>query len=190
MRIETCYFCSSKVYPGKGVQFVRNDCKVFKFCRSKCHRAFKMKKNPRKTRWTKAYRKTAGKELTVDPSFEFEKRRNIPVKYNRELWTRTLDAMQKITEIKERRERHFVMERLRKGTQVEIEMDVKDVQKNMALIRSPAAGLREKVAKEKALAESQMDLDEEEITYVPARELEKQLEEEAKTSHREMLMEA
>ncbi|XP_055679351.1 probable ribosome biogenesis protein RLP24 [Lutzomyia longipalpis] len=191
MRIETCYFCSSKIYPGKGVQFVRNDCKVFKFCRSKCHKAFKMKKNPRKTRWTKSYRKTAGKELTVDPSFEFEKRRNIPIKYNRELWSRTLDAMQKITEIKERRERHFVMERLRKGTQVEIEMDVKDVQRNMALIRSPAAGLRERKAKEKELEESQMDLDEEEITYVPARELEKQLEEEAyEDNNREMLMEA
>uniref|UniRef100_A0A6B2EIY9 Probable ribosome biogenesis protein RLP24 n=1 Tax=Phlebotomus kandelakii TaxID=1109342 RepID=A0A6B2EIY9_9DIPT len=188
MRIETCYFCSSKLYPGKGVQFVRNDCKVFKFCRSKCHRAFKMKKNPRKLRWTKAYRKTAGKELTVDPSFEFEKRRNIPVKYNRELWNRTLDAMQKITEIKERREKHFVMERLRKGTQVEIEMDVKDVQKNMALIRSPAAGLRERKAKEMELEESQME--EEEITYVPARELEKRLEEEAMEDNREMMMES
>ncbi|GAB0099778.1 Probable ribosome biogenesis protein RLP24 [Sergentomyia squamirostris] len=193
MRIETCYFCSSKIYPGKGTQFVRNDCKVFKFCRSKCHRSFKMKRNPRKTRWTKAYRKTAGKELTIDPSFEFEKRRNVPIKYNRELWSRTLNAMNKITEIKERREKHFVMERLRKGTQVEIEMDVKDVQKNMSLIRSPAAGLRERRAKEKELEESQMDedLEEEEITYVPARELEKMLEEDAEIEEsREMMMEA
>jgi hypothetical protein len=30
----------------------------------------------------------------VDPSFEFEKRRNIPVKYDRELWSQTITAMQ------------------------------------------------------------------------------------------------
>jgi large subunit ribosomal protein L24e len=62
---------------------------VFKFCRSKCHAAFKKKKNPRKVKWTKAYRKTVGKELAVDPAFEFEKRRHCPVKYNRELWQKS-----------------------------------------------------------------------------------------------------
>ncbi|XP_030374453.1 probable ribosome biogenesis protein RLP24 [Scaptodrosophila lebanonensis] len=189
MRIETCYFCSSKVYPGHGVTFVRNDCKIFKFCRGKCHKAFKRKKNPRKVGWTKAHRKAAGKELAIDPSFEFEKRRNVPVKYSRETWQRSLDAIKKVTEIKQRRENLFVMERLRQGRKVEIEMDVKDVQRNMSLIRSPAAGLKERRAKEEAEAAALMDEDlpEEEITYVDARELEKKLEEGLSPEDMEMI---
>ena len=63
--------------------------KVFRFCRGKCHKAFKKKRNPRKVKWTKAFRKSAGKELTVDPAFEFEKKRHVPVKYERELWQNT-----------------------------------------------------------------------------------------------------
>ena len=35
------------------------------------------------------YRKAAGKELAVDKVFEFEQRRNEPVKYSRELWQNT-----------------------------------------------------------------------------------------------------
>ncbi|KAF2896339.1 hypothetical protein ILUMI_09846 [Ignelater luminosus] len=157
MRIETCYFCSSRIYPGHGIQFVRNDCKIFKFCRSKCHAAFKKKKNPRKVKWTKAYRKTVGKELAIDPSFEFEKRRNIPVKYNRTTWNKAVEAMKKVETIKQKRQNTYIMQRLRKGREVENERDIKEVQRDISLIRSPAAGLKQRRAAE-AMEEDEKDI--------------------------------
>ncbi|XP_069696322.1 probable ribosome biogenesis protein RLP24 [Periplaneta americana] len=153
MRVEACYFCSSRIFPGHGIQFVRNDCKIFKFCRSKCHRAFKKKKNPRKVKWTKAFRKTAGKELAIDPSFEFEKRRNIPVKYDREMWAKSVEAMKRVEEIRQRRQSQYMMQRLRKGRELELQRDIKEVQRDLALIRSPAAGLKQRKAMEESIVE-------------------------------------
>ncbi|KAI5124377.1 hypothetical protein M0805_008980 [Coniferiporia weirii] len=112
MRIEKCYFCSTNVYPGHGSAFVRNDAKVFRFCTSKCHKNFKMKRNPRKVKWTKAFRKAHGKEMTIDSTIEFEKRRNVPVRYNRELVQTTIKAMKRVGEIRQRREHAFWKNRM------------------------------------------------------------------------------
>ncbi|CAG2109907.1 unnamed protein product [Medioppia subpectinata] len=162
MRIERCYFCSSPVYPGHGIQFVRNDCKIFRFCQSKCHKNFKHKCNPRRKRWTKAFRKANNKELKVDPTFEFEKRRNIPVKYDRKLWNETIDAMKRVDMIRQKRESHYLMNRLRKGTVFERERDRKEVKRDMSLIKSPAAGLVRDKSKGKVVVIREGDEDEDE----------------------------
>lgn len=91
---------------------MRNDGKSFRFCRSKCHKNFKMKRNPRKLKWTKAYRKNAGKEMVVDSTLQFAARRNVPVRYDRELVAKTLKAMERISEIRTRRERVFYKKRM------------------------------------------------------------------------------
>ncbi|KAL9875648.1 putative ribosome biogenesis protein RLP24 isoform 2-T2 [Glossina fuscipes fuscipes] len=50
------------------------------------------------------------KELAIGPRFEFEKARNAPIKYSREMWKKALDTIKRVNEIKERRQDHFVMD--------------------------------------------------------------------------------
>ncbi|KAK9240451.1 ribosomal protein L24e-domain-containing protein [Lipomyces kononenkoae] len=135
MRIYSCHFCSSPVYPGHGIMFVRNDAKEFRFCRSKCHKNFKMKRNPRKVRWTKAFRKAAGKEMVVDSTLTFAARRNVPVRYNRELVAVTLKAMQRVAEIRTKRERAFYKNRMRGNRAKQREEDRKLVAENEELLK-------------------------------------------------------
>ena len=159
MRIETCYFCSGPIYPGHGIVFVRNDGKMFRFCRSKCHRNFKAKKNPRKIRWTKAYRKTHGKELVTDPVYEFEKIRNTPIKYNREIWTDTVQAMDKLAKIRKDREDRFFMRRMRRAQKTKKEIIKKDLIRHEQLIADPE--IRKKVDKLREERDEKLALEEE-----------------------------
>ncbi|ELR25357.1 ribosomal protein L24e, putative [Acanthamoeba castellanii str. Neff] len=140
MRIEKCWFCGSPVYPGHGIAFVRNDAKVFRFCRSKCHKNFKMKRNPRKLRWTKAFRRAHGKEMVVDSTLEFEKRRNRPVKYDRDLVRHTLQAMKRVDEIKGAREKSFYRQRMKEAKTQEAKANLRDLQKyKQNVIKVPAS---------------------------------------------------
>ncbi|KAL1936702.1 hypothetical protein VTP01DRAFT_836 [Rhizomucor pusillus] len=133
MHIDRCYFCSGPCYPGHGTMFVRNDAKTFRFCRSKCHKNFKMKRNPRKVRWTKAFRKASGKEMVIDSTFEFEKRRNVPVRYDRNLMATTIKAMKRVQEIRAKRERAFYMNRMAGKQEQEKAENLKVVQQNIEL---------------------------------------------------------
>jgi len=127
------------MYPGKGIKFVRNDAKVFCFCRSKCHKTFKAKLNPRKLKWTKAFRRAAGKEMSVDTSFDFERLRHRPVKYDRELMKTTVRAMERVQQIKESREKRFWEKRMEPNAAREKERDLAEVQQGLDLIVSPLA---------------------------------------------------
>jgi len=112
---------------------------MFRFCRSKCHNNFKLKRNPRKTKWTKAFRKAHGKELTADSSNEFEKIRNVPVTYNRELWAKTLFAMKRVQEIQQARVQRFYEKRMRgKAAQERKEAD-REIRQNIDLVVAPIA---------------------------------------------------
>ncbi|KAL9055566.1 MAG: hypothetical protein Q9162_003463 [Coniocarpon cinnabarinum] len=134
MRIETCHFCSRPVYPSKGITFVRNDARSFHFCRSKCHKNFKMHRNPRKLGWTKAFRRAHGKEMTVDSTLQLQARRNVPTRYDRSMLEETVRAMGRIEEIRSKRERRFYKGRMKGNRQRQLEEDRKLVRENAHLL--------------------------------------------------------
>ncbi|KAG2177915.1 hypothetical protein INT43_003162 [Umbelopsis isabellina] len=159
MHITRCYFCSGPCYPGHGTMFVRNDSKTFRFCRSKCHKNFKMKRNPRKIRWTKAFRKAAGKEMTIDSTFEFEKRRNVPVRYDRNLMATTVKAMKRVQEIRAKRERAFFKNRMAGKKDQERAENVKILQQNIELAPTASQRVKNQVAKIQEQKLDQMEMD-------------------------------
>ncbi|KAD6453023.1 hypothetical protein R6Q57_006914 [Mikania cordata] len=143
MRLEKCWFCSSTVYPGHGIQFVRNDAKIFRFCRSKCHKNFKMKRNPRKVKWTKAYRRLHGKDMTQDATFEFERKRNRPERYDRNLTENTLKAIKTIDKVRFRREETHHKNRMKGKAAKERKEARKELDQQIHMLVAPGALVKE-----------------------------------------------
>ncbi len=139
--------------------FVRNDSKVFRFCRSKCHRNFKQKRNPRKVRWTKAYRKSHGKELAKDPVYEFEKRRNVPQRYDREHMIKTLRAMKSVDRIKTAREQRFAQKRAQIAKVIRNKQAKTELEKSIHLIVSPLAEKKKLEMKESVAVQQPKAMD-------------------------------
>jgi len=50
--------------------------------------------------------------MTIDSTIDFEKRRNVPVRYDRNLVQTTIKVMKRVGEIKARRERAFFKNRM------------------------------------------------------------------------------
>ncbi|RDJ58323.1 hypothetical protein AB723_19590, partial [Acinetobacter baumannii] len=75
-------------------------------------------------KWTKAYRKLHGKELTKDTTFEFERKRNRPERYDRNLVQDTLKAIKKVEEVRVRREAALWEKRMKGNKSKQIKEDV------------------------------------------------------------------
>ncbi|CAK7337250.1 unnamed protein product [Dovyalis caffra] len=112
-RTELCRFSGAKIYPGKGIRFIRSDSQVmflfelkalhflfifhhftvFLFANSKCKRYFHNKLKPSKLTWTAMYRKQHKKDIAAET---IKKRRRTTKKpYSRSIVGATLEVIQK-----------------------------------------------------------------------------------------------
>ena len=83
------------------------------------------------------YRAAHGKEMTCDSVLDFEKRRNIPVRYNRDLMVKTIQGMKRIDEIRTIRQQRMFDKRMdahkdKKRSDIENEL-----MKHIGLIEDP-----------------------------------------------------
>ncbi|UKZ56381.1 hypothetical protein TrVGV298_010217 [Trichoderma virens] len=85
-------------------------------------------------KWTKAYRRNAGKEMTVDSTLQFAQRRNEPVRYDRDLVNKTMAAIKRVSEIRARRERVFYKKRMAGKREKELAIARKLVAENEHLL--------------------------------------------------------
>jgi large subunit ribosomal protein L24e len=88
-------------------------------------------------RWTKAFRKTHGKELTADPVYEFEKSKDSAVRYDRNVWINTVQAMERLDHIRSERESRFWERRMKNAEHHKREMIKSNLIKNETLIADP-----------------------------------------------------
>lgn len=60
--MTNCSFCGTEIEQGTGKMLVKKDGSLLHFCSRKCEKnLIKLKRNPLKTPWTRAYRKFKGK---------------------------------------------------------------------------------------------------------------------------------
>ena len=82
-------------------------------------------------------RGTLRKELQNDSVLEFEQRRNVPTRYNRELMVKTIQAMKKIDEIKMKRQQRLFDRRMAKAAAKKKEATINELMTHVDLISDP-----------------------------------------------------
>ncbi|XP_062224541.1 large ribosomal subunit protein eL24-like [Phragmites australis] len=93
LKTELCRFSGQKIYPGKGIRFIRSDSQVFLFANSKCKRYFHNRLKPAKLTWTAMYRKQHKKDIHAEAVRK--RRRTTKKPYSRSIVGATLEVIQK-----------------------------------------------------------------------------------------------
>lgn len=110
--------------------------------------------------------------MIVDSTLTFAARRNIPVRYNRDLVSTTLKAMERVAEIRAKRERVFYKNRMKGNKQREKDANRKLVAENEHLLPR-VRGSELKRRREEEGEQEGMEVEVEEVAVVEEEEEER-----------------
>merc|ERR1719230_735016 len=88
-------------------------------------------------KWTKAYRRARGKDMAMDSTFTFEKKRHAPVRYNRELMVKTIRGMQIVDRIKQVRKERFQKSKLAQNLKIRQSAAQAEIAKGADILQGP-----------------------------------------------------
>ncbi len=86
--------------------------------------------------------------MVVDSTLQIGVRRNVPIRYDRDLVAKTVKAMERITEIRSRRERAFYKRRMAGKRKVELALARKLVAENEHLLPRMRGSEKRRLAQE------------------------------------------
>jgi large subunit ribosomal protein L24e len=95
--------------------------------------------------------------MVVDTTLTFAQRRHVPTRYSRDLVAKTLNAMQRVEEIRRRRERVFYNQRMAGNKERQRAADRKLVEENQHLL--PPSMRKKTDAEEKEEVFEEMDVE-------------------------------
>jgi large subunit ribosomal protein L24e len=76
--------------------------------------------------------------MLFDSTLEFEQRRDVPLRYNRETYVKTIMAIQRIENIKERREQTFWENRMKAAKEKNKDALERELAKHIHLVSNPS----------------------------------------------------
>ncbi|MEW5312810.1 MAG: hypothetical protein WDW38_004416 [Sanguina aurantia] len=93
LKTTICRFSGLRIYPGKGLLFIRVDCQQYLFLNKKCKSYYHNRLRPAKLAWTAQYRKAHKKDQVTEISRK--KRRTANKGLNRSIVGASMELIQK-----------------------------------------------------------------------------------------------
>ncbi|KAG2453190.1 hypothetical protein HYH02_002514 [Chlamydomonas schloesseri] len=133
LKTNTCRFSGLRIYPGKGLLFIRTDGQHYMFLNKKCKSYYHNRLRPAKLAWTVIYRKQHKKDQISE--VQKKKRRTAAKSNNRSIVGTSLEVIQK-----KRAEKPEVRQASREAAIREVKERMKKQKAERAAAAKAAAG--------------------------------------------------